>query len=413
MKVSVIIPVYNTASYLGECIDSVLEQTIHDLEVICVNDGSTDNSINIMSKYAQDDSRVKIFSLAQNHGLPFARNYGLDIAQGEYISFLDSDDMFADKHALEILYTQSKKQELDLLMFDGLFMYDEDDISLKKCDSTRKIALSNKYYGIYDGENAFKMFMENGDFIPSVCFSLFKREFLINKHLIFNDKMTNHEDLLFMFQVFLDCKRMKHLSKKFYIYRRHQNSSTTEVVTPKWLLSIGICYLEAMKFVSMRDCPIDLLAVLTNYFDDIKQKFQVVYVKLIKMGIDANKLLEYFSVHEQLKLRLLLYSRHILMLEEYQEIISHRGVIIYGAGKIGREVSSLLEIYGIHDYYIAETRTSESTKYINGKEVLSLNELKYLAPDSIVLLAATWTHHADMIKEMHQLGFNNYINMCC
>ena len=91
IKVSVIIPVYNTENYLRECLDSVLAQTLREIEVICVDDGSTDNSLNILKEYQNKDTRIVVLT-QENRSAGAARNYGLSIAKGKYLSFLDSDD---------------------------------------------------------------------------------------------------------------------------------------------------------------------------------------------------------------------------------------------------------------------------------------------------------------------------------
>ena len=121
-RFSVIIPVYNVESYLRECLDSVLCQTFQDWEAICVNDGSSDNSLAILDEYAAKDSRFKVVSQA-NGGLSAARNTGIDNASGEYIVFLDSDD-WIEYNTLEILDTHlrtpnSDLQPLDMLCFSG------------------------------------------------------------------------------------------------------------------------------------------------------------------------------------------------------------------------------------------------------------------------------------------------------
>ena len=106
-KISVIIPVYNTEMFLSECLDSVLHQTFKDFEIICVNDGSSDNSASILKGYAQKDARIKVITQA-NQGLSAARNAGLDVVQGEWICFLDSDDMLPIS-AIEILYNTAQQ----------------------------------------------------------------------------------------------------------------------------------------------------------------------------------------------------------------------------------------------------------------------------------------------------------------
>lgn len=107
IKVSVIIPVYNTAPYLERCLDSAINQTLKDIEIICVNDGSTDNSLEILQKYAQKDKRIKVVNFKENKGVSAARNKGINLAKGEFIGFLDSDD-FIDPGWYENLYNQSE-----------------------------------------------------------------------------------------------------------------------------------------------------------------------------------------------------------------------------------------------------------------------------------------------------------------
>ena len=91
VKVSVVIPVYNVEDYLRDCLDSIVNQTLKDIEIICINDGSTDNSLEILEHYKSKDERIKVIS-QENGGISAARNKGIDLASGDYISFIDSDD---------------------------------------------------------------------------------------------------------------------------------------------------------------------------------------------------------------------------------------------------------------------------------------------------------------------------------
>lgn len=111
-KVSVIIPVYNVEKYISKCLDTLINQTLKDIEIICINDGSKDNSLSILKKYAQKDSRIKIID-KQNEGLSVARNDGLKLARGEYIGYVDSDD-WVDLDFYEKLYNAAKKYNSDI-----------------------------------------------------------------------------------------------------------------------------------------------------------------------------------------------------------------------------------------------------------------------------------------------------------
>ena len=124
VKVSIIISVYNAEKYLKECLDSAVNQTLEDIEIICVNDGSTDDSLNILKSYAEKDSRVKVFT-QPNKGQGAALNTALDNVRGEYVLNIDCDD-WIELDACEFLYNKSKELNLDLLFYCGV-VYNEHD----------------------------------------------------------------------------------------------------------------------------------------------------------------------------------------------------------------------------------------------------------------------------------------------
>ena len=122
MTISVIIPVYNAENFLNECLNSIINQTYENLEIICINDGSTDNSLNILKKFSKKDTRIKIFT-TDNCGQGSARNLGLNNASGEYISFIDADDWIR-LDTYEILYSKIYQSDLDLLFFQMINFID-------------------------------------------------------------------------------------------------------------------------------------------------------------------------------------------------------------------------------------------------------------------------------------------------
>ena len=122
IKISVILPVYNVENYIAVCLDSIINQTLREIEVICVNDGSTDNSLAILKKYALKDTRIKIIDISTNRGCGYARKIALKEAKGEYILFCDSDDKYSCNEAFFDLYNRIKKTNTDLLVFDYYFI---------------------------------------------------------------------------------------------------------------------------------------------------------------------------------------------------------------------------------------------------------------------------------------------------
>ena len=117
IKVSVIIPMYNVEKYIGQCVESVCGQTLRELEVICIDDGSNDATAQVVESLREKDERVSLV-VQRNQGVSASRNAGLKLARGEYISFLDSDD-YLKENALEILYAEAKEKELDELFYNA------------------------------------------------------------------------------------------------------------------------------------------------------------------------------------------------------------------------------------------------------------------------------------------------------
>uniref|UniRef100_UPI003AEFCC04 glycosyltransferase family 2 protein n=1 Tax=Cetobacterium sp. TaxID=2071632 RepID=UPI003AEFCC04 len=163
LKVSIIIPVYNVELYLREALDSVINQTLKEIEIIIVNDGSTDNSLEIVKEYETKDHRIIVIN-QENQGLSGARNSGLKIAKGHYIYFMDSDDYIA-LDTLEICYECALEKQLDFVFFDAQsFTKDDIDISEYNYDRSRNI----KEKTIYSGKEALKKLLNQKKYRSAV-----------------------------------------------------------------------------------------------------------------------------------------------------------------------------------------------------------------------------------------------------
>lgn len=200
-KVSVIIPIYNAAEFLEECLDSILNQSLKDIEVICVDDGSPDNSLDILRKYEKMDNRVKVIT-QPNQGAGAARNNGMSIARGEYLSFLDSDDFF-DINMLKEAYDAAHATIADVCVFDA-DLFNHTTKEYKKCTW----AFRRKYFpkeqpfsAVQEDvrENIFRMF--NG----WPWDKLFRREYIERIRLQYQNLRTTND----MFFVFIGLARAK------------------------------------------------------------------------------------------------------------------------------------------------------------------------------------------------------------
>ncbi len=218
-KISVIIPVYNVEKYLTECLESVINQTYENIEIICINDGSTDNSLKILQEFSKKDNRIKIIS-QENKGISEARNNGISVATGEYIYFIDSDD-WIETNTLELLVNKIKQDNADIVECDIL-----EHQNINKKPKYRNLKLKYKpltNLKIYIGKPYSWKDIKNKIFdLRAYCWNkLYKTELIKNK--IFFEGRFN-EDFLFTIEAFLTAKKIVYLRKNLHHYRKRENS---------------------------------------------------------------------------------------------------------------------------------------------------------------------------------------------
>lgn len=236
--ITVVIPVYNVEKYIKECLDSVLNQTFSDFEVICVNDGSTDKSLSILEEYTKKDTRIKVIS-QQNQGLSDARNTGIDTAQGKYIYFLDSDD-WIEPDTLEVCYNTAEENQLDELVFNRINVYENDEIKKTIPPDNNNIFPTTT---VMTGKELFTLMMHENFFRSPVQYRFFLRAFLLENKLHFYSKLI-HEDDLFSTQCAFFSKRSMFLDRKLYHHRRRENSIMTKQVSFQRFISCAIIHRE-------------------------------------------------------------------------------------------------------------------------------------------------------------------------
>lgn len=215
-KVSVIIPVYNTEKYLSECLDSIISQTLKEIEILVIDDGSDDSSLSILEDYADKDDRIKIFS-KEHGGAGSARNIGLNYCNAEYINFVDSDD-WLDKNCLEEVYTCCKTNNMDIVMY--LLINTESNGKLYETDYYNISCIDKKLDKIFTYNNVKDVIFD----IPvSPCNKLIRSSLISNLNLKFIEGLM-FEDNPFFFRLFLNSKRNSIIRKHFYFRRRHEKS---------------------------------------------------------------------------------------------------------------------------------------------------------------------------------------------
>lgn len=221
MKLSIIIPVYNVEQYLHSCVQSVITQTYQDLQVILVNDGSTDSSGILCDQLAQQDSRMQVVH-KENGGLSDARNAGLRVATGEYVLFLDSDDYYADNHVLDALVnTLTQWNYPDALLFCRTDYYE--NLQSMHPELPYDEALLNE---MDTSLECFAALLHSQRFNMSACFQILKRSVLVDNDIHFVVGLRN-EDIDWSMQLWRHLQSVKVINLFAYVYRHRDKSITT------------------------------------------------------------------------------------------------------------------------------------------------------------------------------------------
>lgn len=217
VKISVIIPIYNSAKYISRCLDSIINQDYSDLEIICVNDGSTDNSLEILEEYASRDKRIKVVSQS-NQGAAAARNRGMDEALGDYISFIDADD-FMSNGIYSYFVSFLSQSETDIFMFNGKIngeggFFSERNFYHKVEEGD--VVTYKDFYGIFYGNSG-------------VYNKIYGRDFLQKNHLRFLED-NSFEDIDFWFRSLILAKGVRVCFSNWYNYMMDNQFSVTKTL---------------------------------------------------------------------------------------------------------------------------------------------------------------------------------------
>lgn len=217
-KVSIVMPVYNVEKYLGQCLDSVINQTLRDIEIICVDDGSTDDSLGILEDYSQKDNRIRVLH-QQNQHAGVARNNGMNVARGKYIIFLDSDDVF-ELNMLEEMVKRAEKDDSDVTVCGWKSLDDRTN------EVSKAWTINEKYIQMSPLKPA-DVVEELYDICkPNPWTKLIKREFLVYNSLQFDDCICCNDITCICLSLSL-ARRISLMEECFVYYREYQTLSLT------------------------------------------------------------------------------------------------------------------------------------------------------------------------------------------
>ena len=214
-KASIIIAAYNVENYIEKCINSALNQTLNDIEVIVVNDGSTDNTLNVINKIAKNNRILKVINQI-NSGVQKTREEGFKIATGEYVLFVDGDD-WIENNTIEILYNKGKENDLDIVYYKYFYVHKDNKI---KCDNI-----------IFNESNNNEFLIETlrGNIQPGICLKFIKKSFMDKNDILFPLDIGYGEDLAFTILLAVNNPKVGFINEYLYNYFKREDSVTNNI----------------------------------------------------------------------------------------------------------------------------------------------------------------------------------------
>lgn len=292
VKVSIVVPVYNVEKYLKQCLDSVRKQTLKDIEIICVDDGSTDISLAILRECAAVDPRIKIIS-KPNSGYGNSMNRGMDAATGEFIGIVESDD-YVDKHMFSDLYNIAKKTGAEVVKSDYYEFSTENKKSLQYINTVHNPAFYNR---IVNGEESDEIF----HFRMNTWTGIYRTSFLRKNCIRHNETPgASYQDNGFWFQTLSLAKSIYFVDKAYYYYRQDNPNSSINNKGKVFCMCDEFAYIR--RFIESNDAvkekylKVFLVKKYFNYFytykriaDEYKMSFLERFSKEFKQSLEAGE----------------------------------------------------------------------------------------------------------------------------
>lgn len=323
--ISVIVPCYNVQDYIGETMQSLFEQTFQDFEIICIDDGSTDQTLSVLQDIASGHPNMAVIP-ETNHRQGYERNQGIRKAKGTYIYYLDSDDLL-EKECFQVLFDCCEQDGLDILFFEADSFYEsqelEEDFPQYKTLYHRK----EVYPEVCVGEELYVQLRRNGDMIISPCLQMVRRDFLMEKGILF-PQLPLMEDNLYLFRCILAAGRAKCISNRLYRRRIRKNSTMTSAQKEEKQYALGVTLCEITcraadyrekeeLYATMMEHARAMVRELSNLREGQSQE--------VWSGIAQG--CEGIPLEEQLSLLLCLDDKHLQCMAQLREVRSEKAEI--------------------------------------------------------------------------------------
>lgn len=399
-KVSIVIPIYNVEAYLERCLDSIIEQTLKEIEIICVDDCSTDNSREILSDIAKRDSRIKVVLNEKNMGVSYSRNCGIGMATGQYIMFVDPDD-YLERDACEFLYRKAQHNGIDVLRFGFN--------SNRESESRVSVYHENSLKKVDSGYDAFSnLVLEDSIHIWSYVWLLFiNKDFLILSGIKFEIGII-YEDLVFTYLLYQKAQRCICVNDRKYFYCVRDDSLSKSRQSTKSIASILVgmnLILNAQKnlageryvnatyvFLSRMEKMLELFE-LDEPLNEVLTNSELInlYYRLVNMSLYKKR-----SIVNRVSCFLLAQS------------FGESGFYIYGAGKIAKSIFSFFVNEDINvsikGFLVSEKTNNPDSLW--GLPVIEMKAFEKTGNDNIIL-GVSEKYSKEVEETLEQYGLCN------
>ena len=411
-EVSIIVPVYNGYKYIDKCIESLVNQTFKDIEIILVNDGSTDNVAEKLNYWEQNDGRIHVID-NKNHGAAFSRNQGIEHSKGKYISFIDSDD-WCHKTMIEKLYFELVKNQADYVFCDYYHVYKDGRIekSIRDINNQYPTSLKN------NKEYLFKI-------DPNVWNKMYKRTLLVNNNIRFEDKIKKCHDLPFTTKVLTTAERIVQVKECLYYYCVDKNENSITKSFNKTSFEWEEAWPATVGYFKDK-------GIFQFYYDELERRLLSSCLYLINRAIDDSDNVD--LIERAIK-------GHITYLDEnfpnwknnkyidnyyknlyektlfFEDIIwikkKNIPILIFSASTGGQKIIDFLNKFKINPTFICDNSESKQNLYIDSIKVVLPQKALDILGKNLYIIIASITYYDDIRKQLVDLDISNENILYC
>jgi len=404
--VSIVIPIYNVENYIDECLNSVISQSYKDIEILCINDCTTDSSIERVKEYMKTDNRIVLIENEKNCGLSYTRNVGLKNAKGEFIWFVDSDDMIAE-NAVEKLVLFAEQRNVDVVYFNFTMKKEiDDDYHYTYCTS-----------GDYDDVSSAPAFMNrmfiNKEQRAPACIQFWRTDVLRGNSIFFEEGIL-HEDEIFSYESLLKANKVGFINAGLYIYRRHAGTITTEESAVRHIH--GYISVLLRFFVLWQQYQCDEIDMYSNmFYENIRYTILRYYYGLGEKSKEAlspceKKVIQILNDEKEGKSSIHLQKDDGIFAELDSRISQASNVFVYGIGLYAECLCNYLFLKKkiVPKAFVVTKTNNKENAIINSCELYDLDSFPDVMRDDLIIVAASEKVTPEIVALLDDKGVNNY-----